>query len=122
MRIESLHHTAVSVRDFQRSIPFYEEILGLERDERPDFGLEGAWYRIGDVQLHIIQTPEGLDVGTKPEKLTPVAAHVAVRVDDFEGAKAHFAGHGVDTFELGPEGDQFWVQDPDGNIFEFTRV
>lgn len=122
MRIENMHHTAVTVRDFERSIPFYEGILGLERDERPDFGLGGAWYRIGGAQLHVIEAPEGLDVGTKPEKLTPVAGHVAVRVDDFDAAKVHFAEHGVEIFELGPDGDQFWVRDPDGNIIEITRV
>ena len=121
MRIESIDHTALNVRDMERAIPFYEGIMGLQRAERPEMGLPGAWYQIGESQLHLIQTPEGVDVGTRPGELSPIAGHLALRVDDFEAARIRFAEHDIEILDLGPQGDQFWVRDPDGNTIEITR-
>jgi glyoxylase I family protein len=121
MQIESIDHAALNVRDMERARPFYEGILGLRRADRPEMGLPGAWYQIGQSQLHLIQTPEGVDVGTRPESLSPIAGHLALRVDDFEAARKRFAEHDIEALDLGPEGDQFWVRDPDGNTIEITR-
>ena len=121
MRIERIDHTALNVRDLERAVPFYEGILRLQPAERPEMGIAGAWYQIGESQLHLIQTPEGVDVGTRPEKLSPIAGHLALRVDDFEAARRRFAEHHIEILDLGPQGDQFWVRDPDGNTIEITR-
>jgi glyoxylase I family protein len=47
-------HAAVLVSKLERSIEFYEGILGLSRIDR-SLNYPGAWYQIGDVQIHLIE-------------------------------------------------------------------
>ena len=55
MRIESLHHVSLNVRDLELSRRFYQEILGLQPIERPPFDFPGAWFAAGSTQqLHLI--------------------------------------------------------------------
>lgn len=118
---KELDHISLSCDDFEAVRPFYEEVLGLERDpSRPDFGFPGAWYEVGQSQIHLIQRPEGIDIGSKSPDLTPVAAHVALRVDDYEEAVAYFKGKDIEVFETNAENGQLWVRDPAGNIIELT--
>jgi catechol 2,3-dioxygenase-like lactoylglutathione lyase family enzyme len=117
-----VHHIAFPVRDLERSTRFYEGVLGLERAERPDFGLPGVWYEAGNAQIHLIETPAGVDVGTTAAALSPLANHSAFAVDDYESTLSHFKHHDVEVFETSPESGQMWVRDPDGHILEFTTV
>ena len=52
--VEGLHHVAVSVTDLERAQHFYGEVLGFRELERPPFDFPGAWYELGDRQLHLI--------------------------------------------------------------------
>ena len=46
-------HGSISVRDLDEAIVFYEDALGLERLDRPDFGFPGAWFKAGAVPIHL---------------------------------------------------------------------
>ena len=63
MITKGAHHFSIDVADVTVSRSFYGELLGLSEIERPDFGLPGVWYQAGPVQLHLIQVPEGVEVG-----------------------------------------------------------
>jgi catechol 2,3-dioxygenase-like lactoylglutathione lyase family enzyme len=107
------------VSDLERSQKFYEGILGLASIDRPDLGLPGAWYAAGNVEVHLIETPAGADVGHPAPSLTPLANHNAFAVDDYEKTLEHFKRHQLEVFETSPENGQMWIRDPDGNILEF---
>jgi catechol 2,3-dioxygenase-like lactoylglutathione lyase family enzyme len=80
---KELDRVSLSVADFERSRPLYEGVLGLEQDSsRPDFGLPGGWFQLGTSQIHLIQCPEALDVGSTAPKMTPVARHLGDRMRD----------------------------------------
>ena len=87
-RIIALHHVALPVSDLSRSRQFYRVVLGLAEIERPAaFDFPGAWFALGDGQLHLIERDGGTMRHGKP--LDSRDVHFAIRVDDFEAMLAH---------------------------------
>ena len=119
MLTRGAHHVSLIVRDVERAREFYGGLLGLEELERPDFGLPGAWYQAGSVQLHLLEPPVGQDAGSPPEELTPLAAHLAFEVEDYEETREEFESLGIRVLGFGADVGQFFVKDPDGNVLEF---
>jgi catechol 2,3-dioxygenase-like lactoylglutathione lyase family enzyme len=115
-----LHHTSFLVKDLARSRAFYEGVLGLEPIPRPErLTFPGIWYRCGNGELHLLQAPEGLDLGSPPPKIHPLARHAALEVADYEATLAHLRAYGVELLPTNGELRQIWVQDPDGHVIEF---
>ena len=48
MPVTSLNHYLIVSKDLERSRKFYEQVLGLELADRPDFGFPGYWLKTGD--------------------------------------------------------------------------
>ena len=118
MIVVSVHHISFSVTDLERSRRFYEDVLGLVEISRPDLGLPGVWYRAGDSEVHLLARPEGVDVGTSPGGLSPLANHQAFGVDDYEKCPEFIESGGIAVLKTSPEQGQMWIRDPDGNVIE----
>ena len=119
---ETLHHVSLSVTDLERAKRFYGKMLGLEELERPAFDFPGAWYALGDRQLHLI-------VHTAPRSLRGTTeidsrdGHFALRVRDDQETLAHLRTHGVEVKESPVNATpwaQLYVTDPDGNVIELN--
>jgi len=114
----SAHHMSFPVRDLARSRRFYEDVLGLRAIPRPDLGsLAGIWYGAGACEVHLIETPPGVDVGSPPPALNPLARHSAFAIEDYDETLSHLQSMGLEVFES-PRAGQMWVCDPDGHIIE----
>ncbi len=111
-----VHHVSINVRDADASTRFYVDVLGLtERDDRPDFGVAGAWLQAGDQQVHLIEVAD-----VEP----PEGQHFALRVTDLDAAREHLVAHGVDVSEPSRIGDvcvQAFLRDPTGNLIELNQ-
>lgn len=113
------HHMSFPIADLDRSRAFYEGVLGFEEIPRPDFPFRGAWYRAGDCEVHLIEVPDGADVGSTPAGTNPIARHAAFAVDDYAACAEHLRAHGLEVLETSAEVGQMWVRDPDGHVLEF---
>ncbi len=116
---QRLHHASFTVSDIVAARRFYGDVLGLEEIERPAMAIGGAWYRLGEAQIHLIVAPPGVDVGTRPSQINPLAGHTAFAIDDYVKVREALRAKGVAVLETNPEAGQMWVRDPDGNILEF---
>ena len=48
MPVTALNHYLIVSKNLERSKKFYQQVLGLELADRPDFGFPGYWMKTGD--------------------------------------------------------------------------
>ena len=56
--VTGFSHVAISVTDLDAARAFYCGVLGFEELPRPDLGIPGMWLKVGDLQLHFVETDE----------------------------------------------------------------
>jgi len=120
--IIGLHHISLSVTKLEECKHFYGNILGLKEIERPNFNFNGAWYEIGDQQLHLIVHPESNTL-RKKENVDTKDGHLAIRVKDYEATVRHLKKHDVPLLEnLGSKSGfvQVFCLDPSNNLIELN--
>lgn len=118
MAATNLNHVSVSTPDLQKSIRFYQDLLGLEPVPTPNFGFPVQWMRVGDLQLHLFERPGE----------APTYHHLALTVDDFATVyhKARDLGifdsttFGYHFYELPQSNAQLYLRDPGGNLVEIN--
>lgn len=97
---------------------FYRGVLGLEEIPKPAGTRQnmGAWYQLGDMQLHL-----SIEDDVENEASD---AHVCYQVPDIAAANLGFRNAGV---EIIPDPrpvvgqSRFFVRDPGGNLLEITQ-
>jgi len=115
MELLKLLHTGLLITDLERSKWFYGGILGLKEKARPDFDFPGAWYDLGECELHLIGTKEPLPpASARPSR----DFHVSFLIDDYEGTKLALKHAGIQYREGSSGLAQIFVRDPDGNLIE----
>lgn len=113
-----LHHVQLAMPEGEEAAAehFYQDVLGLERIEKPEqlAPRGGVWFRSGDLELHL-----GVEEGFRPA----VKAHPAFLVSDLDAVRERLEEGGykvVDTVQL--EGfKRFYARDPFGNRLEMIE-
>ena len=120
--VDGFHHVSLSVTDLARAKHFYGEVLGLLELQRPPFDFPGAWYDLGNAQLHLIvhASQRSLRGTTDVDSRD---GHFALRVRGYAAAVDRLRAHGV-AFVERPINATQWAQihltDPDGNGIELN--
>jgi catechol 2,3-dioxygenase-like lactoylglutathione lyase family enzyme len=120
-----LGHLVLKVRDIQRSVRFYEEIVGLKVSDWIDDRM--VFMRCGEDHhdLGLLQLPQGHSERADP--LAPGVEHFSYHVEtlaEMEKITAMLMERGIEIDRglgrHGPGGNTFIVfKDPDGNNVEF---
>jgi glyoxylase I family protein len=119
LALRGLNHVSFPVRDLERSVSFYRDVLGLALIPRPNLPFPGAWLGGAEgIQVHLIVPPEGAPLGSPPPSLNPLGGHVAFAIADYDAVVATLHASGIETLEAGTEIGQLWVRDPDGHLIE----
>jgi glyoxylase I family protein len=103
-------------------LPLYGSIIGFKEIERPSFDTYGAWYQLGNTQLHLIVYNVGKTLRGTIE-LDSNDGHFAVRVTDIDVFIKRMEAHNVSTLTIPSNAAgwyQVYVSDPDGNLIEFN--
>lgn len=148
MTIKGIHHCGLVVRDLDRSIYFYHDVLGLPFANEPTpwfsglaleagVGVPGATLRQVCLWAGEHTLMELIEYGNRPAtSTTPVpnnflgAAHVCFLVDDVHAKKAELEAKGVSFYtdvnvvDEGPLAGWRWVyfSDPDGLALELVEI
>jgi catechol 2,3-dioxygenase-like lactoylglutathione lyase family enzyme len=116
-KISRLDHVNVTTPEEleEETLTWYRDILGLEQiDKPPGTRTRGAWFAIGDAQLHV-----SIDEHN-PHK----SAHFAVLVDDYDAviARLRAAGSHIEQANVIPGRHRFFTRDPAGNLVEIDNL
>lgn len=148
MTLKTVHHTGLIVRDLDRSIYFYHDLLGLKFANEPTpwfsgpalergVGVPGAVLRQVTLWVGEDTTLELLEYANRPaDSVAPPpnnhmgAAHVCFQVDDVFAKKAELEAAGVQFYsdvnivDDGPLAGWRWVyfSDPDGLALELNQI
>ena len=77
--VSMANHIAITVSDVGASATFYSHVLGLQQIERPNFDRHGAWFTLGNVELHLIK---GIPRVADGDDL--IVSHIALESDDVD--------------------------------------
>ena len=121
MSVGVLDHFNIRTRKLSDTVRFYEDILGLEKGDRPNFAFPGAWmYSEGKPVVHLVDISQ-TDEQQKPD--SGVVHHVAFASSGFTGMKQRLQSKGMafDARQV-PGGDlwQIFVNDPNGVMIELN--
>ena len=120
MQITQCLHVAVLVSDLEQAEHFYGNVLGLSKVERV-LKFPGAWYQVGEFQIHLIVDPNAARELQNAEKWGR-NPHIAFSVVNLDEAKERLQAHGHDLQVSASGRAALFTQDPDGNIIELSQV
>lgn len=121
IRIRNLNHVSLQVKDVDKTIAFYRDVVGLPLLPRPDFKFRGAWFQIGGAgqELHLI------DGAGAPVSSTSRGDHFAIMVESLDDVEPILKANGVKYTgpHHRPDGaKQIFADDPDGHVVEFCTA
>jgi catechol 2,3-dioxygenase-like lactoylglutathione lyase family enzyme len=125
--VSGFDHIVLRVRDKDRMVGFYLDVLGLTVDrDRSELGLTHIRAGAQMIDLVTLDGPLGRMGGAAPGKEGRNLDHFCLQVRPFDEAaiRGHLAAHGVEVVEegqrYGADGDGFslYVRDPEGNVVE----
>jgi catechol 2,3-dioxygenase-like lactoylglutathione lyase family enzyme len=121
MGVGLLDHFNIRTRKLGETVRFYEEVLELQKGDRPNFAFPGAWmYSEGKPVVHLV------DISQTSEQQKPdsgVVHHVAFASRGFAGMKQRLKSKGLpfDVREVpGVAVWQIFVTDPNGVLIELN--
>lgn len=144
-RVTQVHHVGLHVHDLERSLAFYEDVLGFERVFRwnpqepyigvlvgyPDVDLHAAVVRLpgSDGCLELLEYRGVRRSAVDTSNANPGTAHLAFYVDHLDLLYARLRAHGVASVSepvtptVGPNrgGRAVYMIDPDGFRIEFIQ-
>ena len=127
IRVLGIDHVVLRVRDIERALAFYRDVLGCREERRvDDIGLVQLRAGRALIDLVDVASPLGREGGAAPAKEGRNVDHVALRIAVFDEARLvdHLTAHGIAPGEVerryGAEGDgpSMYIEDPDGNVIE----
>jgi glyoxylase I family protein len=119
--IQAIHHVSLIVSDTKRSLAFYRDLLGLIPDpQRPDLGYPGAWLRVGDRQIHLLELPNPDPLDGRPAH-GGRDRHLALTVRDLDGLAERLEAAAIPCTRSRSGRRALFCRDPDANALEFIE-
>ncbi|KAL7096000.1 hypothetical protein ACP275_10G057600 [Erythranthe tilingii] len=122
--VVGVHHVGILCENLERSLDFYQNILGLTINEaRPHDKLpyRGAWLWVGAEMIHLMELPNPDPLTGRPEH-GGRDRHACIAIRHVSKLKDILDKAGI-PYTLSRSGrPAIFTRDPDANALEFTQV
>jgi catechol 2,3-dioxygenase-like lactoylglutathione lyase family enzyme/uncharacterized protein YunC (DUF1805 family) len=129
LRVKTLDHVTLVVKDLDLSRRFYVDGLGMREVRRPAFSFAGSWFQAGTTQIHLILEFSGSGPAgnlVPEDRRTARTHHFAFEVEDAAAAVAWLKECKIpilDGPKPRPDGYmQVFLTDPDGHVVELCSA
>ncbi|CAN7032340.1 unnamed protein product [Brassica oleracea var. botrytis] len=122
--VVGVHHVGLLCKNLERSLEFYQNILGLEINEaRPHDKLpyRGAWLWVGSEMIHLMELPNPDPLTGRPEH-GGRDRHACIAIRDVSNLKEILDKAGIEYTMSRSGRPAIFTRDPDANALEFTQV
>ncbi|XP_031252011.1 uncharacterized protein LOC116117796 [Pistacia vera] len=125
LRLKSLNHISIVCRSVEKSIDFYQNVLGFFPIRRPSFDFEGAWLFNYGIGIHLLksddpnQMPSINPINPKDNHISFQCESMAIVERKLKEMKIQYMKARVD--EGGISVDQLFFHDPDGSMIEICN-
>jgi catechol 2,3-dioxygenase len=122
-RIRHIDHVALTVKDVERSVAWYHDVLGLERRHEEVWGRVPAVMCAGETGVALFPATSENPASGPVHANATIMRHLAFHVDraNFLRAQAELRGRGIlVTFEDHQIAHSIYFHDPDGYEIELT--
>jgi glyoxylase I family protein len=125
--IRGIDHVVLRIRDLERSLHFYRDVLGCTVERRQDsIGLIQLRAGRSLIDLVPLDGTLGLAGGAAPAAEGRNVDHICLSIEPFDGEaiRAYLQSQGVDAgdvesrFGAEGEGPSIYIADPDANVVE----
>lgn len=106
MKVLKVDHVGIAVKNLEESMKFYEEVLGLKSEGTEvveEQKVKVAFFPVGDSEIELLEStsPDG-PIARFIEKNGEGIQHVALRVDNIEGALEELRAQGIRLIDEKP--------------------
>ncbi|KAM7267016.1 hypothetical protein ACFE04_009182 [Oxalis oulophora] len=134
LRLKSLNHISVVCRSLEKSLDFYQNVLGFFPIRRPDsFDFDGAWLFNYGIGIHLLQSSDP-DAMPNVRKINPKDNHISfqsqvvnlMQCESMGAVEKNLREMQIDYVtsrveEGGIYVDQLFFHDPDGSMIEICN-
>jgi catechol 2,3-dioxygenase-like lactoylglutathione lyase family enzyme len=123
VKVKSIDHLVLTVKDIEQTCRFYSEVLGMDV---VTFGNGRKALSFGNQKINLHQ--KGAEFEPKAINPTPGSGDICFIVDDLRGFENHLKKLGVEIIEgpvsrtgaMGPI-ESIYFRDPDENLIEISQ-
>ncbi len=104
--IEKIAHIGIAVKDIDKHLKLYRDIMGMKVGERvkvPDQGVEVVFLESGETQIELLQPlTENANINKFLEKRGEGQHHICLEVDDIEAELQRLSDAGIQLIDKKP--------------------
>lgn len=127
LHLKSLNHISIVCRSVEKSLDFYQNILGFFPIRRPgSFNFDGAWLFNYGIGIHLLQSEDPEKMPKISTNINPKDNHISFQCESMTTVEKRLKEMETEYIkcrveESGINVDQIFFHDPDGTMIEICN-
>ncbi|KAH7855300.1 hypothetical protein Vadar_023439 [Vaccinium darrowii] len=127
LNLKSLNHISVLCRSVEKSLDFYQNVLGFSPIRRPhSFDFDGAWLFGYGIGIHLLQSEDSDNMLKIVKQINPKDNHISFQSESIGAVEKKLKEMEIEYLKSRVEEggifvDQLFFHDPNGSMIEICN-